>query len=639
MMRIKAVFILLLMLLCITTVSAQIANGGYYISNYQVQMTVHDNNTYAVTEDIDMFFTEQKHGIYRMIPIRPYVKRDVSDNQDGSQWEVKGYYVDVDNVRASEEFAVSDEDTENVYTLRLGSADKLLEGSHHYQISYLLHVPWDRVNQADLFFYSILGSGWNCSVEKFSFTVHFDKSVPQHSLDNLKVFTGENGDSTNIKDKVLTKVTPTDIAGIITGMRPYEALTVYIPLPEGYFTYSVWEDKGAWIFAALAIIILVITLVKEIFRPAQTMKVMTVSPPEGLTSAEVGTLFDCRVDDCDLISLIPYFASKGYLTIDNTGEHPVLRKVSNLPKNAPNYQKTFFNSGLFASGNVFDTSKKAGRNFGKAWYDTKDQIEKGFKGKLDNIDQPLMILYIIGLVLSSFAVGLATCMEGFTVGALVFVAFGVFAALMVYLGMVHLKKRIYKIGIGFLLLIYLAGVMFAISDCWTNSDLYIPKEPLIAVIILLSAASIFIYKSVVMSPYRRQQMGEILGLEEFIRLSEEPQLRQLQAEEERYFYNVLPYAVAFGMSEVWAKKFANIIVPPNSNFVNNGDNTVSSFYSNDFANNFMTSGVRSGIKAEDTYRAEMAAKSSSGSSSSSASSFSGGGFSGGGFGGGGGGAW
>jgi hypothetical protein len=43
-------------------------------------------------------------------------------------------------------------------------------------------------------------------------------------------------------------------------------------------------------------------------------------PPPELTSADIGYIFDNQVDTKDITSLILYWASKGYLAIEETME-------------------------------------------------------------------------------------------------------------------------------------------------------------------------------------------------------------------------------------------------------------------------------------------------------------------------------
>ena len=58
--------------------------------------------------------------------------------------------------------------------------------------------------------------------------------------------------------------------------------------------------------------------------------------------AMVGTIVDESVDQEDLMALIPYWASKGYLTISETEDDLVLTKVENHEPPVLKHQKKIY---------------------------------------------------------------------------------------------------------------------------------------------------------------------------------------------------------------------------------------------------------------------------------------------------------
>ena len=66
-------------------------------------------------------------------------------------------------------------------------------------------------------------------------------------------------------------------------------------------------------------------------------------PPEGMDSAVVGYVLDGSVDDKDVISLILYWADKGYLKMKEKGQKDMeFIKLKDIPDSEPRYQKTMF---------------------------------------------------------------------------------------------------------------------------------------------------------------------------------------------------------------------------------------------------------------------------------------------------------
>ena len=119
--------------------------------------------------------------------------------------------------------------------------------------------------------------------------------------------------------------------------------------------------------------------------------------------------------------------------------------------------------------------------------------------------------------------------------------------------------------------------------------------------------------------YGTEMLGKIQGFKNFLEMAEKPKLEQLVMENPEYFYDVLPYTYALGVSSKWMKKFEDIALEDPHWYYG-----YTSFSTHSF-NSFMNS----------TYSSISNAMSSSPSNSVG----SGGGSSGGGSGGGGGGSW
>lgn len=118
------------------------------------------------------------------------------------------------------------------------------------------------------------------------------------------------------------------------------------------------------------------------------------------------------------------------------------------------------------------------------------------------------------------------------------------------------------------------------------------------------------------TPYGNQILGKLKGFKNFLETTEKDKLEAMVMQDPSYFYNILPYTYALGVSDKWIKKFETISLQAPSWYDSPTGFNVFAFGS--FMNNTMTS----------------AQKSMSSSSSSSS-----GGSSGGGSGGGGGGSW
>ena len=125
---------------------------------------------------------------------------------------------------------------------------------------------------------------------------------------------------------------------------------------------------------------------------------------------------------------------------------------------------------------------------------------------------------------------------------------------------------------------------------------------------------------------------QILGLEEFIRTAERDRIKF--QEEENIFEKILPYAMAFGIGEKWAKAFEGLQKTAPDWYQSSDPN-----YMNNFSTYYFLSRLDGLSNTMQSTFTSAPRSSGSGGAWSGGSGFGGGGFSGGGFGGGGTSSW
>ena len=132
-------------------------------------------------------------------------------------------------------------------------------------------------------------------------------------------------------------------------------------------------------------------------------------------------------------------------------------------------------------------------------------------------------------------------------------------------------------------------------------------------------------------------IGKLMGFKDFIEKAELPMLEKLVAENPSYFYDVLPYAYVFGLTNKWVKNFEGINIAQPDWYQGNSDVPMNVAFPMYMASSF--SKIDAQIKDSIAPAIAEGLDTGDGGSSSFGSFSGGGGFSGGGFGGGGGGAW
>lgn len=620
-------------------------NGGYTIRDYHVEAKLQKNNVLDITETIQVHFQEKRHGIYRNIPTHMYVNRFTAEdvkNKSATSGRVMDYANKIRNL--SVDGWEYDTDTENGnYVIRIGDEDTLVEGDQTYQISYRYVMPDDRITYNDFLFYSVLGNGWETTIKHFSFAVSFEKALPEESQSALQIYSGKLGAYGNSLH-VMYDLSSTEITGEVYDIAPNQAVTIFTNLPEGYFEGARKTPSQPCIVALILTILLIVCMLALEFLKRDKPIVQTIEfhPPEGMSSAEVGTIIDESVDDIDMMSLLPWWADQGYITMEEVPDkkgrygkhgHFILHLLKPLPEDAPNYQKTLFKALFRKDREVADLSKLKNK-FAKRFDKAKNQLQLIYTGdkKLSKGMGTGICLLTLLCICYSLALGFSS-----QVSLVTHLPFGIISGVaLLFYGIIRicLKGRdpLRKTGGWVALSVYgfctwiLAMVMVFLCS---GPDSFLPIVLLVVVCCLSTLAVLNIAKFVHFTAYKQEMMGKLMGLRQFIQTAELPQLKMLVDENPSYYYGILPYAMAFGMMDDWAKRFEGMTIPEPDWYQSNDHTMFTLMYLNHQMNHHIQKPIQD-IKVE-AATAEMNATASSSSA--------GGGFSGGGAVGGGGGSW
>ncbi len=625
------------------------APDGYYFKSMEVDVTVHADRSYDIVENLHAFFFYRSHGLYRSIPVGFWVNRDNSEAQDGSSRAMRYTKVEIDNIKISENW--DKETLEGVYDIRIGSGDVWIEGDHDYRISYTLQLSDDRIPFGDLFFHSVLGTGWNCATDHFSFAIHFDEEVPTASLEAMEVFMGAVGDETNWANSVITYADGHLVKGEAFRFGPYEALSVSIPLPQGYFAEdapSIWYYLS-WALVTLIVCLLVYLLYHEYEGPDKVTTVVSFHAPKGMTSADVGSLIDGSVDDVDLLSIIPWLAAEGAIEIESHDDKLLLHNKKRLD-NMPDYVQAIYN-GLFESSNTFNVNKAdTDKKFGKAWNSAKEKLQALYKNRLNDGERYDLQVHLLCFLFALLVCWARATPDAWFNGAVTHVALVIFTFFFMSfksLSDLFSLSKLKDFGgcvthLGCFPFLILCNIAFLHNGITDEADYYIPIEVIYALLTGVLVVLVLYSRLSRMTEYRRNHLSEVLGLREFIKTAETNRLKMLLEKDERYFYRILPYAMVFGMVDEWASKFDGLVVPPVEEFGNADVSHVSSMIRpHHYQSHFNSASKAATAAAAAAAARESRSHSSSGGSyhSSSSHSHSSGGYSGGGSGGGGGRRW
>ena len=629
---------------------------GFCIKNFSVEMKVNEDNTFDITENIDVNFTEYKHGIYRDIPVRNNVTRN-----DGSSYTNKAR---ISNINVSEEYSKSNEG--DYKRIKIGSASSTIIGNHSYTISYKYSIGKDKTKNYDELYFNLVGNYWTTYIERFNFNINMPKDFDKSKIGFSTGKYGKVG-STDVE----YSVDGTTITGRYTKvLSPGEAVTIRLELPEGYFDYTYKPS----VFSILLIIVPIIFayLSYQIFKKngVDDLVIETVEfyPPEKYNSLDIGYFYKDRATSSDAVSLLIYLANKGYIKItdrDENGEllkhnNFIITKIKDYDGN-DNREKIFLN-GLFKRKSMASLKSLFAKEDSKEITDnieitqvekkdltdsfyttinsvlsktnTKSNREKIYDKESTKKGKNIIIMVLVSILLiyiSLYAngldfeeiigLGLASL-----IGLFLFI-FGLSMFFAKFFDRNQFLKGNFSIAGSIILMAIGAAIIIFVDYPILSSSLEIDNLFIAGISVCIICLAIMFASRQCLTKrtqYGIELVGKIRGFKNFLETAEKSKLEDLVNDNPTYFYDILPYTYVFGISKKWVSKFESIAIEPPSWY-----DTNNAAFNVAMMSTFM----------DKTMVSATSALVSSPSDSSGGGGFSGGGSSGGGSGGGGGGSW
>lgn len=577
---------LLLVCLMLCAFPALADKGGYVIDRFDVDLDVRPDSGLIVTERLEVLFSEPRHGIYRSIPVR---FTDPKGFQYAMNFKLIGVTADDGSKYGTK---VSNQGA--YISIRIGSASSMVSGKVIYNVEYSISDALRHFAEHDELYWNATGTEWQAGINHASATVHLPGAVEDKDL-QAAGYTGRFG-STERAVTITTLDADTLLFVANRPFQPQEGLTVAVGWPHGLVTFPGPVAKTAKLFSNNLALLAPFLAGGWLWRRYRSRGkdpegpgsvVVQYEPPKGLRPGEIGTIVDEKVDFRDITATMIDLAVRGHLMIEVeekemlfgllSSEETVFRKLPGkggdhlLP-----YEQTIL-SGIFHDG----TDRMKASDLANKFYKTIPAVNKALysrlteQGHFAGDPSKVRTKYVLG--------GLGAGIAVFGLGAL-WAAKG--GGIMPY--------GIFPSAI--------AGIVTLVLFASFSSAM--PKRTRKGV----------------------EARAWALGFEEFAGRVESENLEMDR--KRNVFETLLPYAMALGVAEKWAKQFEGIYATGGSPgwYVGGGPHNAG-FSTTAFHNSLQTS-MTSAAQSMRT------APRSSGSSGSG-----GGGFSGGGGGGGGGGSW
>lgn len=551
----------------------------FELTDYSVEITVNENAVLEVKENMTaVFYSTIKRGIVRGIPLTntySYKEKGVTKSVTQS--------IEVYDLRGN---GINYEYDGDWILINFGSVSDYLTPDQPYVFytTYKVNLGKDTPKTYDMFYYNILGIDWTCNIKNFDFKVTMPKSF---DTTKLNLFTGGYKSQSKVKAEnyTVTNNETVIIEGSLTNIKPHNAVTLSVGLDEGYFVGAKPVEYGlSKVVLVLACISAVLAVVAFLFKKKRPTLVIPVEfyAPDDMNPADVASILKGKVEVEDTTSLIVWFASKRYLKIQvNDNEDIILTKLKEYPVKAKKiYEKMLFDK-LFENGDTINLSKVENNSKTVQFIDkngnaksttsdslpmtiskvtTKANMEKPVKNRLQKRNVVFTMICMIAVAITTilfFEVPtIYQVMGSFTFPLIVSVAS--LGLLFAYTYFVFFLKHTI---VGKTRVLSVVGLLVSIVTAFLNTALplnnisytfgYINYAiAIVAVLGVVVAGSILSF-----TEEQAKYYGRVIGFRNFILNCEKDKMDLLLKDNPEYFYDILPYAYIFGITDEFIERF------------------------------------------------------------------------------------
>lgn len=557
---ILALFIILaatLTLFAQSGVSSAYAAGAYdfKFTEFCVTYDIRADRTMDVTMDLGVHYTGfNSTGFMHDIPV----------NAGDRVRHIEAYELNaVGGTERSLDYKVKQE-TNDFITVDIGDTSNKTNQTHYYRVKY--EYAMTRPADKNAIYLNAIGFGSEASMSNVTIVLNLPDG-----LTGAKYFAEERG--VQSEGVAISPVGKT-ITLELDYLPAYQGVTFELGFKDGVLSTKP-DLTPYWIIIGACVILALLFAVKFLlFNKDGLTPVVNVEAPDDMDPLVMGKLIDNKVDQSDVTSLIYYWANKGYLKINmpdeknaDSGEIELIQICKNLPDGSPAYQVRMYDR-LFKGGSLVKLSDLSCK-----FYTTVESVTKEVNAENSKLySGKSMAVAVMFTLLGGLVMGLTPIIITLTTISpklfLIVPLFMVVPAFVIFALTQTVRNNRLKFKKGKLALMYagiaLLAALFSVIYVVFLPSYYVEIVPKILlcvigfVIVMLSACIISRTDKYV------EKLNHIVGFRDFIALTEKDKLEMMLEDNPELYYQVLPYAIVLGVSDIWENKFASLTVAPPS---------------------------------------------------------------------------
>ena len=548
------------------------------ILEFHTDITVHRDSTLTVIETIKVRATGDKikRGIYRDFPVR-YSGRDFS------RARVPFEVVSVERDGRPEPYHTETKPPyERVY---IGSVDVMLKpGEYTYRLTYRTGRQLGYFTDHDELYWNVTGNEWDFPIDKVSAAVTLPAGIPADRIHH-EGYSGPRG----AKGQDYTSSVEAQGQARFATTRPLapgEGLTIVVTFPKGFVAEPTAEEKIAFFFQDNVVILvgLVGAVVAAVYfllawarvgrDPEKGVIIPLFGPPEDMSPADVRYVLRMGFDRACLAATVIGLAVKRRLTIkEDNGKYTLIRDKDHPGGKLSSREEDVLQQLL--SSRQLELDNKNHSKISGAVKKLKDSLAAAYSGKLFF---PNRKHFIVGAAMSVATMAamaltgaivlrdpsvpfLAIWLSGWSVGVFFLVAMCLSAWRAVLAGGGGAFERAGTVGAA--VFITLFATPFVVGEVVVGFLLLKATSlwllPVLAALLLLNVGFFHLLKRPTVDG--RKVMDQIEGFRMYLATAEADTLNAAYPPQRtpELFEKFLPYALALGVENAWAGKFADVL--------------------------------------------------------------------------------
>jgi len=544
------------------------ARADERILHYWSEVAIQPDSSLEVTETIDVRAEGDaiRHGIYRDFPTR-------YSGRHGSQFRV-GFTFENATLDGAP-VPASTAPYSNGVRVKIGDPDTYVTvGEHRYVIRYRTTRQVGRFKDFDELYWNATGNGWVFPIDVAEARIH----LPQPAkFGQREVYTGPQGSDDHFAQVIDER--PGEIAFRTTNaLSSYEGLTVAVAFPKGVVAEADENTRLGWwlsdygppavgIAALLGLFGYYLIAWKRAGRDPRAGTVVPLfSPPDDLSPAAMRYIVKMGSDNRAFAAALVDMGVRGHIKLSEE-EGGFFSKDKTRLERLAGSQPLFAEEDaalrkLAMTGESVMMEQKNHEKFSSAQSALSDSLKEMYEGRLFNKNWGWAIAGVV-LLIAAVWIAAAAVVGSYGLSDLMMVgtSVGLFALAALLILLIHQFQ-----GGGKCLLTILAFVVGATAlalgapmiPLALESGWWLPVVlPLLSIPLVVSA---FMW---IDAPTKegRGVLDRIAGFKQYLSITERERLDRMTAPQDtpEIFEKYLPYAIALGVENRWADRFAGVL--------------------------------------------------------------------------------